>query len=538
MLNFTGFPVPFEKTDSYDKLIIDYLKKDEFLKKFHDFDDSLEGLKCRFESYENPRLDRELLKNTLLNQYAKSGMQNVTEKVMENLQSLSSPKTFTITTGHQLNIFGGPMFVIYKVLTAINTSEHLSKLYPDNNFVPVFWMATEDHDIEEISSITLFGKKYKWESRWKGLSGKMLTEGIEILIDEVIKTFGNSEFAEQLSQILKESYLSGLTLSEATRRFLNTLMGIYGLVIIDGNEPALKRRIKDVLEDELLNQTSSKIINNSIQLLEKKYNVQARPRELNLFFVGEDYRERLVKEGEKFSVLNKDLSFTKESIKAEIENSPEKFSPNVLLRPLYQESILPNIAYIGGPAEVAYWLELKELFNHFNIPMPVVLLRNCATILEKNVLEKIEKYSIADKDLFLPADDWIRKFIENKEDDQLPIENVSLQIAAEFEELGAKISKMDPSLSPFIEAEKQKIKTSFLTLKEKVIRSQKKKNETEVNQIQKLKEKIFPSGKLQEREETIIPYYLKWGNRFIEALKENLDPFKKEFYLLKEKEQN
>ncbi len=536
MLNLAGFSVPFEKTESYDKLIIDYLKNDEFLNKFYDFDDSPDGIKLRIENYDNPRLERELLKKTLINQYAQSGIQEVSEKVNKNLQSLSLPNTFTITTGHQLNIFGGPMYVLYKIISVINTAEQLSKLFPAYNFVPIFWMATEDHDIEEISSLSLFGKKYKWESTWNGLSGKMPLEGLEVLINQITQTFGNSVFGEKLCQTIKDSYLSSLTLTEATRKWVNAFMGIYGLIVVDGNEPALKRRIKDIIEEEILHQSSSKIINNTILALEEKYHVQARPREINLFYTGDDYRERIVMDGDRVKVLNKDIVFTRETIVQEIEKSTGRFSPNVLLRPLYQESILPNIAYIGGPAEVAYWLELKDLFNHFKVPMPAVLLRSCAAILEKNILDKLEKYSISDTNLFLPADDWIRKFIENKKEDQFPIEKVSLQIAGEFEILGAQISKMDPSLSPFIEAEKQKIKTSFLTLKEKVIRSQKKKNETEVSQIQKLKEKLFPSGKLQEREDSMIPYYLKWGDRFIEMLKENLEPFKKEFYILKEKE--
>jgi bacillithiol biosynthesis cysteine-adding enzyme BshC len=471
MLNLAGFPVPFEKTESYDKLIIDYLKNDEFLIKFFDFDDSPEGIKLRIDTYQNPRLDRELLKNTLINQYAQSGIQEVSEKVKKNLQSLSFHNTFTITTGHQLNILGGPLYVLYKIITVINTSEQLSKLFPDYNFVPVFWMATEDHDIEEISSLSLFGKKYKWESSWNGLSGKMPTKGLEILINEITQTFGNTVFGEKLDQIIKDSYLSSLTLAEATRKWVDAFMGMYGLIIVDGNEPALKRRIKDIIEEEILHQSSSKIINNTILSLEEKYHVQARPREINLFYTGDDFRERIVKDGENVKVLNKDIVFTHESIVQEIEKSTERFSPNVLLRPLYQESVLPNIAYIGGPAEVAYWLELKDVFNHFKVPMPVVLLRSCAAILEKNILDKIEKYSISDKDLFLPADDWIRKFIENKKEDHFPIEKVSLQISGEFEMLGAQISKMDPSLSPFIEAENvifnTKRKSNTLSKKEK-----------------------------------------------------------------------
>ena len=237
---------------------------------------------------------------------------------------------------------------------------------------------------------------------------------------------------------------------------------------------------------------------------------------------------------ETFKVLNTNITFSKDEIKAEIISHPEKFSPNVVLRPLYQESILPNIVFIGGPSEISYWLELKELFEFYNVPMPSLFLRSSAMILDKNIMNKLNKLSIKKSDIFLSTDEIIKIFINSKSKDQPSFHNAITLISEEFSKLSNSISQIDPTLVAAVEAENLKVTSSLQTLEDKIMRSSKKKNETEVNQIRKLKEKLFPGGKLQEREDSFLAFYLQWGSAFIDILKDNFNPLEKEFIILEE----
>ncbi len=534
MSPFTQVLMPFEETNGFEKLIIDYLNDSKFLLQFYQFDDTLQGIQSRIETYQNNRLNRENLKEVLLKQYISYGIDEIPQKVHKNILSLVHPDTFTVTSGHQLNIFSGPLYVIYKLISTINLAEKLNTHFPDKHFVPVYWMATEDHDINEITSINLFGKNYKWESQWKGIAGKMPLNGIEAVISELKLIFGNSVFGDELISIMTTSYLDSTLLSEATRKWINKLLGKSGLVVIDGNDASFKKTIHDILSDELINKTSSTIINKTTQNLGKKYQSQANPREINLFYIGDDFRERLVIENDGIKVLNTDIFFSMDRIKEELISNPEKFSPNVVLRPLYQESILPNVVFVGGPSEISYWLELKDLFEYHNVPLPVLFLRCSSMILDKNMLNKLDKLSIKEKDTFLTVDELIKTFIHTKEKDQPTFHNVIKVISDEFIRLSNSVSTVDPTLRAAVESESIKVLASLHLLEDKIMRSLKKKNETEINQIRKIKGKLFPSGKFQEREDSMISFYLNWGSEFIESLKKNLDPLQKEFIILKE----
>ncbi len=472
---FTRILIPFEKTNSFDKLIIDYLKDDDFLKSFYHFEDSVEGIKSSIDSYQNHRLNRGNLKEVLLKQYNSYGIKEIPQKVQENILSLLKPDTFTVTTGHQLNLFSGPLYVIYKLISTINLAQKLNSIFPKNHFVPVFWMATEDHDINEISSFNLYGKNYKWENQWKGIAGNMPVSGIEILINELKIVFGNSAFAEELLSLMSSSYLESKSLGEATRKWINKLFGNSGLVVIDGNEAEFKKTIHDILNEELINKSSSGIINKSAEKLEKKYHSQAKPREINLFYIGENFRERLVKENDSIRVLNTDIIFSMDEIKEELTLHPERFSPNVVLRPLYQESILPNIVFVGGPSEISYWLELKELFEFHNVPMPVLFLRSSSLILDKSLVNKLDKLSIQKTELFLPVDELIKTYIQNKEKDQPAFKEVISIITDEFAKLSNSISQVDITLGPAVESESLKVLASLRMLEDKILRTLKRK---------------------------------------------------------------
>jgi bacillithiol biosynthesis cysteine-adding enzyme BshC len=535
MHSFTKDVVSFGDTNSFDRLILDYLNNDPFLRKFYAFENSIDGILQRIKSYENSRLDRNLLKSVIYDQYTSSAIK-ISEKVSKNIKSLTEATTFTVTTGHQLNVVGGPLYVIYKLVSTICLAENLKKLLPEYNFVPVYWMATEDHDISEITNINLYGRGFNWNSSWKGASGKMPLNGLEEFLNELKNVFGNSIYAEELLSKINSAYLESANLAEATRKWIDSLLGKYGLLILDGNDRSFKKNFSDVIKDEVLKQSSSTIINETTAELGQKYHPQVNPREINLFYLGENFRERITRDEQEYQIINTDLRFTNDEIINKIEEAPENFSPNVVLRPLFQESILPDIAFVGGPAEISYWLELKNLFDYHKIPMPVLIHRCSVLLIEKNIAGKLKKLSIKNPDVFLPVDVLIKNYLHRTDHEQPEFENVTATITGEFKKLKNAVSLVDVTLKAAVEAESIKVTSSLQTLEEKIIRSLKKKNETEVNQIRNIKEKLFPGNKLQERQNSILQYYLQWGDQFIETLMKNFNPLEKQFIILEEKE--
>jgi bacillithiol biosynthesis cysteine-adding enzyme BshC len=344
---------------------------------------------------------RVTLSKTLEKQYS---TQKLTEAVKLNIESLRDKKTFTLTTGHQLNIFAGPLYFVYKIMTVINACEILNSQYPEFHFVPVYWMASEDHDLEEISSFSLFGKKYTWETDQTGPVGRMNPSSINKILDvlpEKVELFNNA-------------YQNHDTIADATRFYVNELFGKYGLVVIDADDVQFKTQIKDIIKDDLLDHHANDLVESvSARLSEKGYKTQVYPRAINLFYMSEGLRNRLVKESGVYKVIDTDLTFTESEILKEVDVNPQKFSPNVILRPLYQEVILPNIAYIGGPAEIAYWIQLKDMFDHFKIPFPILLPRNFVIFISKGLNKKLKKLMIRAEELFKPDHELKNKYLED-----------------------------------------------------------------------------------------------------------------------------
>ena len=399
-------------------------------------------------------------------------------------------------------------------------------------------MATEDHDISEINNINLFGKKIAFETNYKGPSGKLKTEIASTMISQTLEMIGTNYFAPELKELIGNAYNRNQTLAQSTRIWIDSLVGHHGLVIIDGDEKVLKNSFSKIAKKEFEENFVFKSVTQTIKTLNQKYETQVNPREINLFYIHEFERNRIVEKDNLFYVLNTSITFTREQLFIELEKFPERFSPNVLMRPIYQEMILPNLAYVGGPAEIAYWLELKNVFNSLSLEMPILLLRNCAMIIEESLSLKWNKLGLTNDDLFKDETQLSKIFLSKGKLKNFSTKHFIEAISKEFLALGKDIEQYEPTFKPSVESELKKVINSVNTIEEKIIRASKKKQETEINQISKIKEKLFPNNGLQERYETILPFYIKYGSDFIEALKELFDPFDNEFLLLEEHSTN
>ena len=383
--------ITYQNSGYFSKLIVDYLDHKAELKTLYNRFPTVENFKLKIEeksknfSIEN----REILAKALTNQYNRF---ETSEATTANIELLKDSKTFTITTGHQLNLFTGPLYFLYKIVSTINLCKQLKETYPEYNFVPIYWMATEDHDFEEINHFHLNHKKISWKRESTGPVGRLSTEGLEEVFDLFSKEIGLGTQATYLKDLFKKTYLEHANLADATRYLANALFQKEGLVILDGDSKALKQLFVPFAKNELLHQTSFAKVNQTNELL-KKYFVQVNPREINLFYIEDQSRERIIFENDLYKVNNTNISFSEHEILAELENHPEKFSPNVILRPLYQEVLLPNLCYIGGGGELAYWLELKSNFESNAVCFPMLLLRNSVLLATVKQAHKADKLS-------------------------------------------------------------------------------------------------------------------------------------------------
>jgi bacillithiol biosynthesis cysteine-adding enzyme BshC len=376
-------------------------------------------------------------------------------------------------------------------------------------------MASEDHDFAEINHIHLFGEKIEWNGadakNFGGPSGKLGTQGISAVIEKVKKKIEREPGSVKVIDLLQKAYLNHDNLADATRYLVNELFGKYGLVVMDANEKNFKQYFSEVMTNDLIHHSAFKLVNETSKQLEVRYEVQVHPREINLFYMTGGSRKRITNDGEKYL--------------QEMETSPENFSPNVVLRPLYQEMLLPNIAMVGGPAEIAYWLQYKKMFEHYGVNFPMLVPRKSCLWIDEKSSEAMRKLKIKTEELFDSADELISRYLADITMHRNSLEKEEQKIFDAFDELARKISETDPTLQATVEAERDKLLDAIERVEAKFIKADKIKHDTAIQKIKKLKEKLFPEGTLQERYENFIPYYLKYGDGFFEMLLANGEVF-------------
>lgn len=515
--------IPLHNIQAFSKTFLDYIAGDSKLSPFYGSVPKIESFEIQMKSKAFSGEKRKVLFDSLNDQY--KGF-NISEEISGNIKSLLKETTYTVTTGHQLNIFGGPLYFIYKIITTINTAKELNKKYPDAHFVPVFWMASEDHDFEEVNHFNFFGKSWKWETSQKGAVGRFTLDGMDVLLKSL----------PEKSALFEKAYREHKTLSAATRYFVNELFGTDGLVIIDADDKILKKQFSEIVKDELLNKSSyTKVQKTSTQLEELGYEAQVHARELNLFYLENGLRERIIPVGNNYKVNNTDLVFSERDILEKVETEPEKFSPNVILRPVYQESILPNLAYIGGPAEVGYWLQLKQVFEHHKISFPILMPRNFALYVNKGSLSKIFKLSLEVQDFFQKEDQLKNNYLMKIAGTAFKLDEEQERTKELFLRIKNKASLIDKSMEATVLAELQKSIKILEELEKRLKKAEERKNETVITQLLSVKEKLFPGGSLQERSDNFLSFYLNDTN-FINKIKRAFDPFNYSFYLLSENE--
>ncbi len=518
--------IPFKETGYFSSLICDYLDQKDSLQDFYNFYPTVENFKSQIEirKKEFSSEKRAKLNEVLMEQYANYDLPDAVE---QNLRLLKDKGTFTVVTGHQLNIFTGPLYFLYKIISTINLSAILKEAYPNYNFVPVYWMATEDHDFDEINYFNLHGKKFQWNRSSEGAVGRLSTKGLEEVYEALVQELGTSVRARELTDLFRRAYLEHDNLADATRFLANSLFGSYGLVVIDGDNKELKRMLSSYVEKDLNSQLSYKRVEetkSSLESLSTSYKIQVNPRPINYFYLEDGLRERILEKEGRFYINNTDLEFSKEAFLKVLKEHPERFSPNVVTRPLYQEIILPNLCYIGGGGELAYWLELKSSFEAFDVPFPSLLLRNSVLLVSAKQHKKIKNIGIGLKDLFLKQSSFINKRIREISNIEIDLSQQKEFLKEHFEAMYTLAEQTDKSFYGAVKAQEIKQLKGMDVLEKRLLKAQKRKLKDEVTRLCDLQNQLFPNKSLQERSVNFSEFYLEIGEDLIPLLKDHLNP--------------
>jgi len=523
--------VSYQETGYFTKIIHDYLDRSPFLKSFYGNFPVIEQFQMQLEQKKASYAPE--TRRLLAAQVEKQNEAIITTAATgENIHLLTNENTFTVVTGHQLNLNTGPLYFLYKIISTINLCKQLKGAYPKNDFVPVFWMASEDHDFDEVNFFNYRDKKITWNTIASGPVGRLGTSTLEKVGFEYAQLLGKSKNAGYLKDLFSESYLKHSNLAGATRFLVNELFGSYGLVIIDGDDAVLKQEFSPYMKHDLLKQTCYHEVNRSTEVLSEKYKGQVNPREINLFYIMDGLRERIIFEDGLYKINNTAIQFTWSEIEAELNDHPDRFSPNVMMRPLYQEVVLPNLCYIGGGGELAYWFQLKGFFDSQGVPFPVLLLRNSALILSQKQARSVEKLSISRQDFFTKKEELIREMVTRRSEIVINLDKQRQQVQDMFAELEALSDQTDPSFSGAVRAERKRQLNGIDKLEKRLLKAQKRKMGDLVSRLELLKDALFPQGALQERTANFSDFYEAYGSSFIQGLVDQLNPLELKFSVL------
>ena len=520
------FTVPFDKVEALSHRDTMYQIHPEQFKEFYKFSPDLSGLLSALESRSNFPVNRKLLVDELREIYKNQEISDLQES---NIDALENEDVYTVITAHQPSLFTGPLYFIIKILSTINLAKTLGTK-SGKKIIPVFILGSEDHDFEEINHCHIYGKRIEWQSNQSGPVGRMTLDNFESVIHDFFEILGDSNQAQVVKEWIDHSRKGANNYNEFVFRLVNRLFGKYGVIVGNMDRKALKASFIPHFQKELLTSPSESLIHNTQNLLEKLgFHSQAHAREINLFYLSKGSRNRIIREGELYKVVDTDVVWTEDEIINELKLNPDNFSPNVVMRPLYQEFIWPNLAYVGGGGELAYWLERKSQFEEFGISFPALIRRNSLLLLSSSQKKQWEKLGFKLEELFNAEFELINSYLQDATSFDINLDDEVGAISNLLAKVSEKAEKADKSLKGFAEAESTRMLKQLENIESRIKRSLKKREETSVSKIKKIKSQLFPGQGLQERHDNFFQHFLIHGSDLFDQLLPLLDPLNKEF---------
>ncbi len=538
-LNFADIP-------AQQNLFLDYLYEFDNVAKFYNKNFRDENTYYdHFEKLSNFNRDhRQNVANIILEQY-KNDIPS--KKTAVNIESLKKNNTIAVVTGQQLGLFGGPLYTLYKSITAIKLTASLKEKYHQFNFVPVFWLEGDDHDYDEVRTVGLIDSsnqsiKLSYDdgklgefNRGSVADIKFETE-INNVFSEIEEKLRSTEFTPAILQKLKSFYSEGSTFSEAFRKLIFEIFDSYGLVILNPQDLKVKELLKPLFKKEIENfsEHSISVLQRSAEV-EDLYHAQVKIKPINLFTHIDGGRYSIEPGENEFRLKGKRLKYTKDELLNQIENYPENFSPNVLLRPICQDYLLPTGFYIGGPSEISYFAQVIPLYEKFGLEQPFIYPRAAATILEKNLDEIISKFNLNFSDLLLDEKELIEKVLSTISSFDLTnlFTEAENEVTKLMKSLERKLNEVDPTLPDLVEKTEGRMIQGLNQLKGKAEKAESLRFDSSIRQIKKVRNIVYPNDNLQERELNF--YYLvnKYGWEILKWLFDEISISKFEHQIIK-----
>lgn len=528
--------IPFSQIPKTSKFFLDYLEENPKVSKFYP---NRFRIKEDFAKVISAKAKEEILREELVEGLLSENKSlGATEKTITNVKLLGEENTFAVVTGQQMGIFLGPLYTTYKTLTTVKLCEKLKIWFPDKNFVPVFWMETEDHDFAEASKNYFLNQQGNlFEANYKNAPDKKIPVGSlefsqEILeiTNEIFSQIGDTEFSETLKKYVSESYSVGNTFAEAFGSLFHKLFGELGVVTINPHDTFWKKNSVAFFETAI---NKNEEIAQKLEQAKKEIEAEGFSPQIvtqkensNLFLLLEQERHKIIREDETFSLSGREENFTKEELLSLSDVTPNLFVTNVALRPLYQDFLLPTVAYVGGPSEVAYFAQILKLYPIFEITAPIIFPRNSVLLVEKRIERLLGKLGVELTDSFRNEDEFVKAILEKLgETPEKMISTFSEKITEEFSKLKNSLTQIDPVLEGLSSKSLDKALHQFNVLAQKASNSYKRKNETTVSQAKKISSAIFPNSTPQERVLSLLSFLNKYGLNLTERIAEDLDPF-------------
>jgi bacillithiol biosynthesis cysteine-adding enzyme BshC len=522
--------IPFSSTQLFSKLINDYVEGKGTAIDFVQYVPNVEGYRAAIEGRKLHPIDRGLLVEVLTAQYA-----NLDPKaaVQQHIELLKSDETFVVTTAHQPNLFSGPLYFFYKIIHAIQLAASLKKQFPQYNFVPVYYMGSEDADLDEVGAFNLDATRYQWNTKQTGAIGRMVVDDALLkLIQQLEGYWSVLPQGKTALAILKEAYQKGKIINEATLSFVHAFFGSKGLLVLQPDDAKLKAAFIPVMEKELLTQFSHDAIQPAIVALSKAYHVQTEGRTLNLFYLKDQTRARIEKQGDQYIVVDTNIRFTQSEILTELHQYPERFSPNVILRGVYQETILPGVVFVGGGGELAYWMELKNVFQQVGVHYPLLQLRNSFLLINQKQATQWSSMQFGDQDFFKPMLDLEVAYVKKHASEALHLSDQMESLTNLYTVIKNEVVKVDPTLGAHAENLAHQAKAKIAELEKKMVRAERRKQAVAIQRIHRIKKELFPQDNLQERVENFSKWVGQYDQSWIETIMEHSTGLESKFRII------
>lgn len=513
----------FETVGKFSSNDIAYARGNNGMEDFYQFAPSIDNLNKAVEKRKEYPVDRDLLVQVIRRQYQRFCND---EEIFNRIESLKNPDTFTITTAHQPTLLTGPLYFIYKCLSAIKVAQSFNQSQNKYHTQPVLVLGGEDHDFEEMNHLNLFGKQITWDDHQGGPVGRYHTGTLLPVLKEVYDILGQSDNAQLLVAKLKTSFENSGSYGQSMQHFVHELIGHLGILVVNMDEEGFKHKMVPYFKDDIQNNTSYKIV----QEIQKSFSAagfdeQAYVRPVNLFYFTENDRDRIEKKDETYFTVNGHKKWSEEELLTEIENHPERFSPNVILRPIYQEIIFPDLAYVGGGGEISYWLERKAQFENFEVFYPMLIRRDSFQLISLRDYENLQDWGFSLEDLMLPDHQLIEKYLAAHGRDEIDLSDEISELDPLEEAIQNKVETIDPSLVARIGAQFAKFKNDLQSVEKRLKKTEKQSHDKNISKIRRIQSKLFPGNGLQERSDNFMSWYILHGEDFFNVLLDHADPF-------------